>query len=293
MQGSLNRLCCAFVVFMLGPVMAADTRHETEFRAAYVPLAAHNARAGREDENLRLPKGISFHINRICKLPDICSLMASNELDVVFVMCPDAAQELLRRPGFRVSGPVDSKVKALIAGPLKNQALPRAAATDGVSPALQRIIKTRLTILQRYASDPLIVKAVQEANAQPKDQDEIKRIDQAWIEGTNTDFIEKTLNSNVSRFLRKKVRSNKMLYTEAFLCDRQGSTLGAFPKTSDYYQGDEAKFTACYDKGNGKVFTGSLEFDESSAAHSVQISVPIADAGQCIGVLVMGLRNVK
>jgi hypothetical protein len=39
--------------------------------------------------------------------------------------------------------------------------------------------------------------------------------------------------------------------------------------------------------------TGLLEFDESSAAHSVQISVPIEDAGQCIGVLVMGLRNNK
>jgi hypothetical protein len=39
--------------------------------------------------------------------------------------------------------------------------------------------------------------------------------------------------------------------------------------------------------------TGPLAFDESAGAHSVQISVPVRDAGQCIGVLVMGLRNNK
>ena len=41
------------------------------------------------------------------------------------------------------------------------------------------------------------------------------------------------------------------------------------------------------------MVTGPLEFDESTQAYSVQISVPVMQAEECIGVLVMGLRNIK
>ena len=42
---------------------------------------------------------------------------------------------------------------------------------------------------------------------------------------------------------------------------------------------------------NGKVFVGQFYFDESTQAHSVQISVPVKDNEKTIGVLVLGIRN--
>lgn len=43
--------------------------------------------------------------------------------------------------------------------------------------------------------------------------------------------------------------------------------------------------------GDGKVFIGQLDFDESTQAYSVQISVPVKDNEKTIGVLVLGIRN--
>ncbi len=281
------------VMSLLGSAVASGVSPKTEVKAAYVPLASCSHHPCQEDEDLIPPDNIIFHIDRVCQLSDISRLTVSGEFNVVFVLCPDTARRLFRGSGFRVSASVHTEIKALVADPVESEAAPAAPESPVLSRALQNIIKTRAKILERYASDPLIIRVVQNANALPKKQDEITRLDAAWIAGTNADFMEMTLNSHASRFLRKKVKSNKMLYTEAFLCDQQGNTLGAYPRTSDYYQGDETKFTQCYDGGKGKVFTGPLEFDDSTGAYSIQMSVPVRDADRCIGVMVMGLRNIK
>jgi len=46
-------------------------------------------------------------------------------------------------------------------------------------------------------------------------------------------------------------------------------------KTSDYWQGDEAKFTESFKGGSGAVHIGDVEFDQSAQAYLVQISVPV------------------
>ena len=146
-------------------------------------------------------------------------------------------------------------------------------------------------MLKKYAADPLVLKSVRDANARKTTLDQTKKLDAEWIAGTGGGFAKEILDSGISRFLSKKVKSNKLLYTEAFLCDRMGATVGAFPSTSDYWQGDEKKFTESFK--DGKVFIGPLELDESTKSYSVQVSVPVRDADKTIGVLVMGLRNVE
>ena len=71
----------------------------------------------------------------------------------------------------------------------------------------------------------------------------------------------------------------------------QEATIGTYPRTSDYWRGDESKFIECFN--NSKVIIGPLELDENTNSHSVQVSIPIEDAGDTIGVLVVGLRNIK
>ena len=60
-------------------------------------------------------------------------------------------------------------------------------------------------------------------------------------------------------------------------------------KTSDYWQGDEAKFKKSYNGGEGAVFIDDVEFDDSTQAYLVQISVPVKDGGNVIGAITFGI----
>ena len=61
--------------------------------------------------------------------------------------------------------------------------------------------------------------------------------------------------------------------TEVFVMDAQGLNVAASGPTSDYWQGDEAKFQETYLKGAEAIHVSEVEFDESSQTYSVQVSV--------------------
>ena len=92
----------------------------------------------------------------------------------------------------------------------------------------------------------------------------------------------------MARYFERRVENNVAI-DEVFLTDNQGANVAAFPPTSDYWQGDEEKWTASYNNGNGVVFIGPLEFDDSTQKTQVQISAPILSQNQTVGVLVLGV----
>ncbi len=165
--------------------------------------------------------------------------------------------------------------------------------TSTVSQTLLRIMGQRAEIVKKYAADSLVIREVEVANQRSVDMEQIMDMDAEWTSRAETEWIKGVLGSPVSHYLRRKVLSNSLIYTEAFLCDRRGSVIGVYPRTSDYWQGDEKKFTEAFNGGAGKVVFGPLEYDESSDSHSVQVSVPVNRNGHAIGVLIMGLRNLK
>jgi len=176
----------------------------------------------------------------------------------------------------------------------KSHFTPLKAGSPGkLSSKMKKIIDTRIKILERIASNPVIINAVKKQNAEDLSIEKIRSIDEGWKAGGKEEFANSLLENMVGKFLRKKLKSNKMLYTEAFLCDKKGAIVGEYPKTSDYWQGDEIKFSAAFNGGKGKVFIGPLQFDDSTQSTSVQVSVPVNDNKGTIGVLVMGLRNIK
>ena len=75
--------------------------------------------------------------------------------------------------------------------------------------------------------------------------------------------------------------------------DNQGATLAMTDKTSDYWQGDEAKFKKVYKDGEGTVFVDEVKFDESTQASLVQVSVPVKDGDKVIGVITIGIDVAK
>jgi hypothetical protein len=92
----------------------------------------------------------------------------------------------------------------------------------------------------------------------------------------------------VAAYFRRRVENNSAI-DEVFLTDNQGANVAAYPPTSDYWQGDEEKWTASYNGGNGVVFIGPLELDESTNKTQVQVSAPIVSNEKTIGVLILGV----
>ena len=156
---------------------------------------------------------------------------------------------------------------------------------------MEQLVMSKMPKLQEIAQAEMLVKAVREQNAENMSLDEIQKIDREWIAGGQLQFVQQLLASEPSVYLKIQIQKNKFLYTEAFLCDRNGAIVALFPKTSDYWQGDEEKFTACFNNGNGQLFMGKPEFDESSQTTTIQVSLPVEDQGETIGVLVVGLKS--
>jgi hypothetical protein len=71
--------------------------------------------------------------------------------------------------------------------------------------------------------------------------------------------------------------------------DNQGANVCMTDKTSDYWQGDEAKFKNSYNGGKGSIFVDDVEFDDSAQMYVSQVSVPVIDDGKVIGAITFGV----
>jgi len=75
--------------------------------------------------------------------------------------------------------------------------------------------------------------------------------------------------------------------------DNQGANVAITDKTSDYWQGDEPKFTEAYNKGSGAIHISDVNFDDSTQAYLVHVSVPVMDGKKTIGVITFGVNVNK
>lgn len=157
------------------------------------------------------------------------------------------------------------------------------------------VVKALEIRLRDFGKNPTIVKAVKESNKKLLSDGEIKKLDDEWkaTKGVSS-FIRGFLNNTTARYLQKIQRESnpKGLYSEIFVMNIQGLIVGESNKTSDYWQGDEAKFTQSYAEGKGAVHYGDVEYDESTKAYLVQVSVPVIDpdTGKAIGAITFGVN---
>lgn len=155
--------------------------------------------------------------------------------------------------------------------------------------ALDALLRVKVRTVQHMALNPLLVRATLQQNMRKQPIDEIKRLDDEWRASKElTPFKQSLQTSQSGRFLKHTVTRLQSL-NEAFLTDNQGANVAAYPATSDYWQGDETKWSASFNEAQGEVFIGEVELDESTQTYAVQISAPVIDRGQTIGVLVVGV----
>jgi hypothetical protein len=150
-------------------------------------------------------------------------------------------------------------------------------------------VKDLSVSLAEFGKDPIIVKAVNAQNAQRKSLSSIQEMDAKWKSTPGVvGFMKELMESECGRYL-VTLRDTQQYFTEIFAMDNQGANVCLSDKTSDYWQGDEAKFKNSYNGGKGSVFVDEVEFDDSSQAYTSQISIPVLDGEKVIGAITFGI----
>jgi len=126
------------------------------------------------------------------------------------------------------------------------------------------------------------------------DEAQILDLDAAWraeIGSTSDTVIAPVLESDASDALREIVEAANGRIVEIIVMDKMGMNAAISAITSDYWQGDEAKYLETYPKGAGAVFVDTVEFDESSNLYLQQVSGTLTDpaTGMPIGAVTFGL----
>lgn len=156
---------------------------------------------------------------------------------------------------------------------------------------IKYLLRHKIDALKAIASKPEIINAVIHNNEKQISFDKIADIDSQW-NSFSIDHPQKKrmYSSNAGVILKAQVEANSSDYSEIFVTDNQGANVAAWPVTSDYWQGDEAKWRRSFNNGSGKIYIGNIEFDESSQSTSIQISVPVMHKDRTIGVLIGGIK---
>lgn len=147
-----------------------------------------------------------------------------------------------------------------------------------------------------FASDPILVNAILAQNAVTGgyDQAKIDALDAQWraeVGAASKPLIDATLSNAASQYLAGVQEASAGKFTEIFAMDAKGLNVAQSTLTSDYWQGDEDKFTASFGAGADAVHIGEVEQDESTQVFQSQVSVPITDpaTGTLIGAITVGV----
>ena len=104
-------------------------------------------------------------------------------------------------------------------------------------------------------------------------------------------LIDQVTSTELSQRLAEQQRDSNGLITEIIVTDRFGLNVGVSEITTDYWQGDEAKFSEAFFNRTNAIYEGQLEYDQSTQGYQVHISSQIRDpaSDEIIGVLIIGL----
>ncbi len=119
-------------------------------------------------------------------------------------------------------------------------------------------------------------------------QADIDALDKQWRaerEQADKPLIATTMASPLSSYLIRRQAASLGLYSEIFVMDANGLNVGQSAITSDYWQGDEAKFQKTFQVAPDAVFIDEAEWHEGSRTWRVQVNLALIgdEPGKAIG----------
>lgn len=168
-----------------------------------------------------------------------------------------------------------------------------ALALDASSD-LQNVLNNELS---KWVEDATVLDAIRKQNNMNGSisDDGILALDEKWrseFDTVDTPFQTEVMSRPVSAYLSQRQSESNGIISEVFVMDRYGLNVGQSGLTSDYWQGDEAKFQETYPKGAGATHTSEVELDESTGQYLIQVSATVTDpeSGEPIGAVTYGIN---
>ena len=151
--------------------------------------------------------------------------------------------------------------------------------------------------IKGWTTNPAIVAAINTQNGKHAalNQANIDALDKKWRAETKSNakpMINEMLGRGASKELAGYKNESAGLFTEIFVMDNKGLNVAQSDVTSDYWQGDEAKWKKTYMVGPDGMFIDEVEFDESTQTYQAQVNLAIADpaTGKAIGAITVGVN---
>ena len=166
------------------------------------------------------------------------------------------------------------------------------AMADEIKDSLIAMAKNEV---QGWLSNDIVINNVKAQNAKNKGMSEadIISLDKQWRAETSASsqpLISKVLGTELSSYLAGVKENSAGVYTEIFVMDAAGLNVGQSDVTSDYWQGDEAKWQKTYQVGPKAYHISEVEMDESSQQLQVQLSLPVVENSIVIGAVTIGIN---
>ena len=172
--------------------------------------------------------------------------------------------------------------------------VPGTAAANEYEAQLRDLFEQQL---QPWLQSPVLIEAINRQNAAHAGLTEadIETMDKDWRQQAKKGggpLIDRLAKRDASNYLVGKKQETGDLITEVFVMDNKGLNVAISDVTSDYMQGDEAKWRKTYAQGAGQIFVDEVEFDDSSETFQSQVSATIVDpsTGQAIGAVTFGIN---
>ena len=146
-----------------------------------------------------------------------------------------------------------------------------------------------------WLAEPAILNAIiaQYAAHATLNQADIQNLDARWraeLSSGKRPLIDAILSNPLSLYLKGQQRAAEGMITEIFVMDNRGLNVGQSDITTDYWQGDEAKWLKSF--GAGLLHVEEAQRDESTQLMQSQASLPIRDpeTGTIIGAITVGVN---
>lgn len=159
---------------------------------------------------------------------------------------------------------------------------PDFAQAQDAAPPSSLINANVIASVREWSQTPIVIDALKAANRTHQDlsQDQIDALDKTWRAETKVEdqpMIAATMVHPLSSYLIRIQARSLGLYSEVFVMDNKGLNVGQSSVTSDYWQGDEAKYQKTYSVGPDAVFIDEAEFNEDSKTWRVQLNLSVVD----------------
>jgi len=158
-----------------------------------------------------------------------------------------------------------------------------SVAQTAAAPDTSLIDATVIAEIRAWLENPVVSMSIAAQNRKHEglSNDAILTLDKQWRAERDQDdqpLIAGTLSNPLSNYLTQIQAASGGLLTEIFIMDAYGLNVGQSAITSDYWQGDEAKFQKTFPLGPTASFIDEAEFLDGTKTWQAQVNLTIADS---------------